>query len=86
MNDGWQHGCLDYDPEADGDEESWARTVAADGWRTWHATGIWITVGNRRVRRWAVRRACARPWSVHSHQEKCATDLTGQSPLLGILR
>ena len=69
---GWQHTTLDYDPATDGDEEAWARAVALEGWRTWHsAAGTWVTIGNRRVRRWALRRPCSRPWSVHDHEEKC---------------
>lgn len=71
MNDGWQHTCLDYDPATDGVEEQWARAVAEQGWRTWHATGPWIDFGGRRVRRWALRRPCAWPWSVHDHAAKC---------------
>jgi hypothetical protein len=31
---GWQHRTVDFDPESDGDEEAWARAVAAEGWRT----------------------------------------------------
>jgi len=69
--DGWQHTTLDFDPEADGDEASWAQKVALDGWRTWHASGVWVTVGNRYVRRWALRRPCARPWSAHDHASTC---------------
>ncbi len=46
---GWQHTSLDYDPTTDGDEEEWARTVAAEGWRTWHSSGVWVTIGNRRI-------------------------------------
>ena len=72
---GWQHTTLDYDPTTDGDEEEWARAVAAEGWRTWHSSGVWITVGGRRVRRWAMRRACERPWTAHEHHGDCwATD------------
>lgn len=69
--DGWQHTTLDFDPEADGDEAIWAQKVALDGWRTWHASGVWVTVGNRNVRRWALRRPCARPWSAHDHASTC---------------
>ena len=69
--DGWQHTTLDFDPEADGDEARWAQKVALDGWRTWHASGVWVTVGNRYVRRWALRRPCARPWSAHDHASSC---------------
>ena len=69
--DGWQHTTRDYDPATDGDEATWARTVAAEGWRTWHTSGVWVTVGRRRVRRWSLRRSCARPWSVHDHGETC---------------
>ena len=69
--DGWQHSTLDYDPERDGSEEEWARAVAADGWRTWHPTGVWITVGSRRVRRWAMQRPCLRPWTSHDHAGLC---------------
>ena len=72
--DGWQHTTRDYDPATDGDEEAWARAVALEGWRTWHASGVWVTVGSRRVRRWALRRSCARPWSVHDHGETCLED------------
>ena len=69
--DGWQHTTLDFDPEADGHEARWAQGVALDGWRTWHASGVWVTVGNRYVRRWALRRPCARPWSAHDHASTC---------------
>lgn len=69
--DGWQHTTLDFDPEADGDEARWAQKVALDGWRTWHASGVWVTVGTRYVRRWALRRPCARPWSAHDHASTC---------------
>ena len=68
---GWQHSTLDYDPASDGDEEEWARAVAAEGWRTWQPTGVWVTVGSRRVRRWALRRRCLRPWSAHDHAQLC---------------
>jgi tetratricopeptide (TPR) repeat protein len=30
-----------------------------------------VTVGNRRVRRWALRRPCMRPWSAHDHGRLC---------------
>ena len=53
---GWQDTSLDYDPTTDGDEEEWARAVAAEGRRTWHPSGVWVTVNGRRVRRWALRR------------------------------
>jgi hypothetical protein len=35
---------LDLDPESDGDEEEWARAVAAEGWRTCQPT-VGVTVG-----------------------------------------
>lgn len=79
--DGWQHSTLDYDPVADGAEETWARAVALEGWRTWHASGVWVTVGSRRVRRWALRRPCLRPWSTHNHAETCLDNVVGQSEL-----
>jgi len=74
--DGWQHSTLDGSSNltghlADGAEETWARAVALEGWRTWHASGVWVTVGSRSVRRWALRRPCARPWSAHDHAETC---------------
>ena len=68
---GWQHGCRDFDPSVDGAEEEWARAIAAEGWRTWHPTGVWVNIGGRRVRRWALRRPCDRPWSAHDHDRKC---------------
>ena len=68
---GWQHTTRDYDPEVDGDEEAWARAVAEEGWRIWHPSGTWIQLGGRRVRRWALRRPCLTPWSVHDHSERC---------------
>ena len=69
---GWQHTSLDYDSTTDGDEEEWARAVAAEGWRTWHSSGVWVTVNGRRVRRWALRRRCTRPRGVHDHENLCA--------------
>ena len=68
---GWQHRTLDYDPATDCDEEAWARAVAVEGWRTWHPSGVWVTIGSRRVRRWALRRPCAKPWSAHHHGTDC---------------
>ncbi len=44
--DGWQHTTRDYDPDADGEEETWARAVADEGWRTWHPSGVWVKAGN----------------------------------------
>ena len=54
----------------DGDEETWARAVAAEGWETWHSTGVWFTLEGRRVRRWSLRRPCTRPWSANDHDER----------------
>ncbi|GAA4402901.1 hypothetical protein GCM10023168_13910 [Fodinibacter luteus] len=79
MDVGWQHGTHDYDPETDGDEVEWARARAAEGWRTWHASGVWVTVNGRRVRRWAMRRPCTRPWGVHDHAERCAGGAVARS-------
>ena len=69
--DGWQHTTRDFDRATDGDEEAWARAIALEGWTTWYRTGVWLTVGSRRVRRWALRRPCSRPWSAHEHAERC---------------
>ncbi|WP_353952568.1 hypothetical protein V6K52_03730 [Knoellia sp. S7-12] len=55
-----EYALIDYDPVTDGDEADWARTLDAHGWRTWHDTGVWVTVNGRRVRRWSVRRRSAR--------------------------
>ena len=33
----WTYGMFDYYPERDGDEEAWAATLAAEGWRTCEA-------------------------------------------------
>ena len=68
---GWQHGTHDYVPVRDGGEEGWARALAAQGWRTWHRTGVWVVVGSTQVRRWAMRRPCDRPFSVHDHESAC---------------
>ena len=73
MDAGWQHTTPDYDPATDGDEEEWAVAVALEGWQTWHASGVWVTVGSRRVRRWALRGPCMRPWSAHDHLSACAS-------------
>ena len=70
--DGWQHTTRDRDPTVDCDEEAWAEAVALEGWRTWHPSGVWVTIGSRRVRRWALSRPCSRPWSAHDHAERCA--------------
>ena len=68
---GW-NSTLDYDPQTDGDEEAWARAVALEGWRTWHASGVWVAVGNRRVRVGrCVGLACVR-WSAHHHARTCS--------------
>ena len=75
---GWQHTTRDYDPATDGNEEAWARTVAAEGWQTWTASGVWITLEGRRIRRWTLRRPCSRPWSVHDHAAQCPG--TGATP------
>jgi hypothetical protein len=48
----------DDDPATDGDEEAWARAVAAEGRRTWHPSGEWVKVGSRRLLRWALHRPC----------------------------
>jgi hypothetical protein len=69
--EGWQHTTLDFDPDTDGDEEDWARAVASEGWRTWHQSAVWVTVGSKHVRRWALRRPCSCPWSAHDHESKC---------------
>lgn len=86
--DGWQHSPLDYDPATDGDEAQWG----SEPWppkadRAWHSSGVWVTIGNRRVRRWAVRRPCTRPWPVHDRQQKCGTDFgtSGRCPAAGIV-
>ena len=82
MGVGWQHRTLDYDPTTDGDEEAWARAVAVEGWRTWHPTEVWVTVGSRRVRRWALRRPSLRPWSAHDHGRVCLGDRTTDAVLI----
>ncbi|KGN41868.1 hypothetical protein [Knoellia aerolata] len=51
-----EYALMDYDPVTDGDEADWARELDANGWRTWHGTGVWVEVNGRRVRRWSVRR------------------------------
>lgn len=51
-----EYALIDYDPTTDGDEADWARALDADGWRTWHDTGVWVTLNGRKVRRWSVRR------------------------------
>jgi len=83
-----QHGrvliysLFDFDPERDGEEEAWARAVAAEGWRTWHPTGVWVTVGSRRVRRVSLRRR-RQPAAEHSERgngrapESCAAASPG---------
>ncbi len=68
---GWQYTTRDYDPARDGDEETWARAIADEGWQTWHSSGVWLNVGSQRVRRWALRRPCSRPWSAHDHGALC---------------
>ncbi len=69
---GWQYSAPQWDPTRDGDEELWARAVAADGWRTWLGhTGTWTDVNGRRVRVWSLRRPCRRPFSVHDHTNTC---------------
>ena len=51
------YSLIDYDPERDGDEETWARELSENGWRTWAAgSGPWITLEGRRLRRWSLRR------------------------------
>ena len=50
-----EYTLLDYDPVTDGDEVEWARRIDADGWRTWHETGVCIEV-NGRLRRWSLRK------------------------------
>lgn len=68
----WQYALWDYDPLVDGTEEEWAAKVADGEWRTWlPASGEWIVLGGRRVRRWSLRRPCARPFSVHVHDHAC---------------
>ena len=53
----WTYAVHDYDPERDGDEEVWAASLAAQGWRMWEAgPGPWITLEGRRLRRWSLRR------------------------------
>ena len=37
--DGWQHTTRDYDPATGRRRRGWARAVALEGWRTWHASG-----------------------------------------------
>ena len=74
---GWQYTTRDYYPATDGDEEPWARAVAAEGWQTWHAPGVWITLEGRRERRWSLRRQCPRLWSVHDHGTACAVPNQG---------
>lgn len=71
MKAGWQHGTRDYDPATGAEEVEWARAVALEGWRTWHPSGVWLEVNGRRVRRWALRRPCYRPGSVHDHARQC---------------
>ncbi|MBM6402161.1 hypothetical protein [Phycicoccus sonneratiae] len=75
----WQYTARQWDPERDGDEEQWAQTVAADGWRTWlDGPGAWTSIDGRRVRVWSLRRPCLRPFSVHDHAAKCGpTTISG---------
>ena len=63
----WQYTTVRFDPTRDGDEEDWARAVAADGWTTWRRAGATATIDGRRVRVWALRRHCMRPFAVHHH-------------------
>lgn len=51
-----EYTLADYDPAHDGDEVEWARALDAQGWRVWHATGVWVTINGRQLRRWSVRR------------------------------
>ena len=68
----WQYSSRRWDPDQDGDEEQWARRVAAEGWRTWlDGPGSWVGIDGRRVRVWSLRRPCLRPFSVHDHAAKC---------------
>lgn len=52
----FEYTLMDYNPLTDGDEIEWGRAVDAQGWRTWHNTGVWIDLSGRRVRRWSLRR------------------------------
>lgn len=55
----WTYSLFDYDPEGDGDEETWAAQLAAERWRTWDAgTGAWITLEGRRRRPWSLGGRC----------------------------
>ena len=73
---GWQYSAPQWDPTRDGDEELWARAIAADGWRTWlDHTGTWTDINGRRVRVWSLRRPCRRPFSVHEHTKTCVDSL-----------
>lgn len=47
---------MDFDPETDGDEVEWARSLDEQGWRTGHDTGVWQVFNGRRVKRWSLRR------------------------------
>ncbi|MBD3783235.1 MAG: hypothetical protein IE926_09830 [Micrococcales bacterium] len=69
---GWQYITVTYDPTADGGEEQWRDRLEAEGWAPWlSSVGAWITVDGDRVRRWAPRRECTRPFSVHDHRVLC---------------
>ncbi len=68
----WQYTTLRFDPTRYGDEEAWARAVAADGWTTWRRSGATATIDGRRGRVWALRRPCLRPFAVHHHTRDCA--------------
>ena len=75
----WQYSSRRWDPDQDGDEEQWARRVAAEGWRTWlDGPGSWVGIDGRRVRVWSLRRPCLRPFSVHDHAAKCLPSPKGE--------
>ena len=76
----WQYTTRVWDPTLDGDEEDWARAIAADGWRTWLGhPGSSTTINARQVRVWSLRRLCRRPFSVHDHAATCV----GTQPAVG---
>jgi hypothetical protein len=52
----WQYGVRDFDPKGGKSAEDWAAELAAQGWRIWYPTGVWLGVNGRRMQRWSLRR------------------------------
>lgn len=53
---GYVYCLVDWDPTCGIIEEDWARELSAEGWRMWVGAGPWVTINNRRLRRWSLRR------------------------------